>query len=93
MNYLMGNDLFIEMMNWDFIEKKNQFNTDVFMNEPLTGPVPLKKSPTLINVFNQYALVVNVNDQLQPEPEMNQGFGFNNNKAHYTIKKNPYDLF
>ncbi len=88
----MGSDLFIEMMNWDFIKKENQFHTGVLMNEERIGPVPLKKSPTLINVFNQYALVVNVNDQFQPEPESDQGFGFNK-KPHYTIKKSPYDLF
>ncbi len=91
MNYSLGNDLYIEMMNWEFIKKEHQFNTGRFINEERIGPVPLKKSPTSVNVFNQYALVVTVNDQFEPDTEVVQSFGFNN-KTSYSVKKGPYEL-
>lgn len=92
MSNLSGKDLFIEMMNWDFIGPGGQFKKGMLMNDHgkrlLIKQVYPKKSPGFVDVFMQYAHVVSVNGQLKLDPGVVLGFDVKNKTIHPVLYRN-----
>ncbi len=92
MNQSIGNDLFVDMMNWDFIDKNKQFKQGMLMNDEgkrlQIKKVFPKKSASFIDVFMQYAHVVAVNGQLKSDPAVILGFDLKNKIIYPVLYRN-----
>ncbi len=88
----LGNDLFIDMMNWGYIDQDKQFKQGLLMNDAgkrlLIKQVFPKKSPTFVDVYMQYAHVVTVNGQVKSDPGVILGFDLKNKVIHPVLYRN-----
>lgn len=92
MSHSLGNDLFVEMMYWRFIDQKHQFKKGTMMNDEgkrlYIKQVFPKKSPVLADVFMQYAHVVTVDGQLKSDPGVILGFDLSNKILYPLVYRN-----
>ncbi len=92
MSQNLENDLFVDMMNWGFIDLRNQFKQGMFMNDHgkrlFIKQVFPKKSPDHIDVYMQYAHVVSVNGHLKSDPAVVLGFDLQGKKIYPVVYRN-----
>ena len=86
MNHSLGNDLFLELLNSEFINQRNQFKKGMFMNDEgkrlLIRKIFPDRSSSSVDVYIQYAHVVMVNGELKTDPGVVLGFDFKNKEIY-----------
>lgn len=92
MSRALGNDLYLEMMFWKYIDKDLQFKQGMLMNDQgkrlLIKQVFPKNPLNFVDVFMQYAHVVTVNGQLKSDPGVILGFNFHKKMVYPLIYRN-----
>ncbi len=92
MSQSLGNDLFLEMMNWGFVDQNDRFKQGMLMNEQgkrlAIKQVFPKKSPSFVDVFIQYAHVVAVNGKYKSDPMVVLGFDLKNKVIYPVLYRN-----
>jgi hypothetical protein len=89
---IIGNDLFVDMMNWGFINQGHQFKQGMLMNDEgkrlhIKQVFP-KKSPNFIDVYIQYAHVVPINGKFKTDPAVILGFDLKNKVIYPVLYRN-----
>ncbi|WP_223786575.1 hypothetical protein [Marinicella meishanensis] len=92
MSQNLENDVFVEMLNWGFVDPQNQFKQGMLMNDDgkrlFIKQVYPNKSPSHIDLFMQYAHVVSVDGQLKCDPAVVLGFDLKNQRIYPVLYRN-----